>query len=59
LLQEEILLITQGVGVILGIHLPLPYLLIQCGQLGGQVIHISNGIAKLCIALLNAWCEIL
>jgi hypothetical protein len=53
LLQEEILLITQGVGVILGIHLPLPYLLIQCGQLGGQVIHISNGIAKLCIALLR------
>src|SRR4030095_15599511 len=52
LLQEEILLITQGIGVILGIYLPLPDLLIQCGQLGGQVIHISNGIAKLCIALL-------
>ena len=39
--------------MILGLHLSLPDLLIQCGQLGGQMIHISNGIAKLCIALLR------
>ena len=53
LLQEHVLLITQGVGRVLRIHFPLLDLSIDLRQLFGQTVDTSNRIAKCPIALLT------
>jgi hypothetical protein len=53
LLQERILLVMQGIGVIVRSHFTLSDLRIEISQLFGETVDTGHRIAKRPIALLT------